>query len=205
MDKNPASKSLIVHTVNRCKQAERETFRLMIGNYKIQKDKVKLIVHQDLKYISMISLISILFPFITLSIMMHKEDMPIYILILSMIFSLTLIFVIIAYMYNFKIVYYEAYTLIITEKGLHKKIDIDNNKKVTGLRAWAWHKQKILSKQHDTFVEWNKIKEVKRLKRGMLIKAKYADFYGYGVIVIPNGIENFDMIQKFIEVKINNN
>jgi len=177
----------------------------MIGIYKIKEDKVKLIVYQDLKFISLVMLISILFPFIMMSIMMHKDYMPIYILIISMIFSLLIIFGIIAYMYNFKIAYYEAFTLTITKKGLHKKIDIDDNKNVTGLRAWAWHKQKILSKQHDTFVEWDKIEIVKRLKRGLLIKAKYADFYGYGVIAIPNVLENFDMIKKFIEDKISKN
>ena len=174
----------------------------MTGTYKIQKDKVKSIVYQDLKNISLIALISILFPFVMMAIMMPKEDMPIYIPIISLIFSVLIITGIIAYMYNFKIVYYESFELTISEKGLHKKIDLDDNKIVTGLRAWAWNRQKLLSKQHDTLIDWDNIKSVKRLKRGLLIKARYSDLYGYGLISIPDDLEEFDQILKFIERKI---
>jgi len=177
----------------------------MTGTFKIQKDKVKSIVYQDLKNILLIALISILFPFIMLIIMAPKEDVPIYISIVSLLFALLIIAVIITYLYDFKVVYYEAFELTITENGLHKRIDIDNNKKVTGLRAWAWHKQKLLYKQDDTFIDWDKIKTVKRLKRGLLIKARYADLYGYCLIVIPNVLEDFDAIQKYVENKIKEN
>jgi len=145
---------------------------------------------------------SMIFPLIIIAMMIPKEDLEIYLLIIPLIFSLLILIGIIAYMYNFKIVYYEAFELTISENGLHKRIDIDDNKKVTGLRAYAWHRQKLLSKQHDTLIDWDKIESVKRLKRGLLIKARYSDLYGYGLIVIPNCIENFDQIQKFIESKI---
>lgn len=176
----------------------------MTGTFKIRKDKVKSIVYQDLKNISLIALISILFPLIMMTIMVHKEDMRIYIPIISSIFLVGIITGIIAYLYNFKIVYYEAFELTISEKGLHKKIDLDDNKIVAGLRAWAWDRQKSLSKQHDTLIDWDKIKSVKRLKCGLLIKARYSDLYGYGLIAIPDGLEDFDQIQKFIESKIEN-
>jgi len=174
----------------------------MTGTFKIRKDKLKSIVFQDLKNISLIALISILFPIVMLTIMMPKEDMPIYIPIISLIFSISVIAGIIAYMYNFKIVYYEAYELTISEKGLHKRIDLDNNKMVSGLRAWAWNRLKLLSKQHDTFIDWDKIKSVKRLKRGLLIKARYTDLYGYGLIAIPDSLVDFDQIKKYIDIKI---
>jgi len=118
----------------------------MTGTFKIRKDKLKSIVFQDLKNISLIALISILFPIVMMTIIMPKEDMPIYIPIISLIFSISVIAGIIAYMYNFKIVYYEAYELTISEKGLHKRIDLDNNKMLSGLRAWAWNRLKLLSK-----------------------------------------------------------
>ena len=174
----------------------------MNGIFKIQTDKVKSVVFQDLKNFSLIVLISMLFPLIMMIIMIPKEGFPIYIPIISMIFTLLIFTAIIAYMYNFKLVYYTAFELTISENGLHKKIDIDDNKRVTGFRAWAWHQQKILSKQHDTFIDWEKIKSVKRLKRGLLVKSRYSDFYGYGLIAIPDVIEDFEMIQKYIENKI---
>ena len=177
----------------------------MTRTFKIQRDKVKSIVYQDLKNNSLIAMISILFPLIMMTIMVSKEDIPIYIPIITLIFSMLIIAGIISYMYNFKIVYYEAFELTISEKGLHKKINLDDNKMVTGLRAWAWHRQKLLSKQHDTLIDWDKIKSVKRLKRGLLVKARYSDFYGNGLITIPNVLEDFETIQKYIENKIKKN
>ena len=132
----------------------------MTGTYKIQKDKVKSIVYQDLKRVSYIAFFSMLFPLIMISIMIPKEDLDIYLLVIPLLFSLLILTGIIAYMYNFKIVYYEAFELTITENGLYKKIDIDHNKKVTGLRAWAWHQQKLLSNKHDTFIDWGNIKSI---------------------------------------------
>lgn len=174
----------------------------MTGTYKIQKDKVKSIVYQDLKRYSSIAFFSMIFPLIMITIMIPKEDLEIYLLGIPLILSLLILTGIIAYMYNFKIVYYEAFELTISENGLHKKIDIDDNKRVTGLRAWVWHRQKLLSKQHDTFIDWRKIKSIKRLKHGLLIKSKYSDLYGYGLIVIPDVLEDFDTIQKYVENKI---
>ncbi|PTN00882.1 hypothetical protein [Mangrovibacterium marinum] len=177
----------------------------MTGTFKIQKDKVKSIVYQDLKRVSLIAFFSMIFPLIMIAIMIPKEDLEIYLLVIPLIFSLLILTAIVAYMYNFKIVYYEAFELTILENGLHKKIDIENNKKVTGLRAWAWHRQKLLSKQHDTLVDWDKIKSVKRLKHGLLIKARYSDFYGYGLIAIPDVLEDFEQIVIYIENKIKAN
>lgn len=177
----------------------------MIGTYKIQKDKVKSIVYQDLKQVSLIAFFSMIFPLIMIAIMIPKEDLEIYLLVIPLIFSLLILTGIIAYMYNFKIVYYEAFELTISENGLHKKIEIIDNKKVTGLRAWAWHRQKLLSNQHDTLIDWDKIKSVKRLKRGLLIKARYIDIYGYGLIAIPDVLEDFDQIRKYIDIKIKAN
>lgn len=174
----------------------------MTGIFKIQKDKVKSIVYQDLKRVSLIAFFSMIFPLIMIAIMIPKEDLEIYLLVIPLIFSLLILTGIITCMYNFKIVYYEAFELTISENRLHKKIDIDDNKKVAGLRAWAWHTKKILSKQHDTFIDWDKIKSVKRLKRGLLIKARYSDLYGYGLIAIPDALVDFIQIQKFIESKI---
>jgi hypothetical protein len=174
----------------------------MTGTFKIQKNKVKSIVYQDLKRVSLIAFFSMIFPLIMIAIMIPKEDLEIYLLVIPLMFSLLILTGIISYMYNFKIVYYEAFELTISENGLHKKIDIDENKKVTGLRAWAWNRQKLFSKQHDTFINWDKIKSVKRFKRGLLIKARYSDLYGYGLIAIPDVLEDFDQIQKYINIKI---
>ncbi len=174
----------------------------MTGTYKIKKDKVKSIVYQDLKRISFIAFFSMLFSLIMISIMIPKEDLDIYLLVIPLIFSLLILTGIIAYMYNFKVVYYEAFELTITENGLHKKIEIDYNKKVTGLRAWAWHRQKLLSKQHDIFIDWGDIKSIKKLKRGLLVKARYSGLYGHGLIAIPDVLENFAQIQKYIDNKI---
>jgi len=173
----------------------------MTGTYKIQKDKVKSVVYHDLKRISLIAFFSMIFPLIIIAIMIPKEDLEIYLLVIPLIFSLLILIGIIAYMYNFKIVYYEAFELTISENGLHKRVDIDDNKKVTGLRAYAWHRQKLLSKRHDTLIDWDKIESVKRLKRGLLIKARYSDLYGYGLIAIPDALKNFDQIQKYIDIK----
>jgi len=177
----------------------------MTGTYKIQKNKVKSIVYQDLKRVSSIAFFSMIFPLVMISIMIPKEDLDIYLLVIPLIFSLLILTGIITYMYNFKFVYYEAFELTITENGLHKKIDIDHNKKVTGLRAWAWNRQKLLSKQHDVFIDWGNIKSIKKLKRGLLIKSKYSDFYGYGLIAIPDVLENFMQIKKYIDNKIKEN
>jgi hypothetical protein len=174
----------------------------MTGTFKIQKNKVKSIVYQDLKRGSLIAFFSMVLPLIMIAIMIPKEDLEIYLLVIPLIFSLLILTGIILYMYNFKIVYYEAFELTISENGLHKKIDINENKKVTGLRTWAWNRQKLLSKQHDTFINWDKIKSVKRFKHGLLIKARYSDFHGYGLIAIPDVLEDFDQIQKYINIKI---
>jgi hypothetical protein len=108
----------------------------MTGTFKIQKDKVKSLVYQDLKRVSLIAFFSMIFPLIMIAIMIPKEDLEIYLLVIPLIFSLLILTAIVAYMYNFKIVYYEAFELTILDNGLHKKIDIDNNKKVTGLSEW---------------------------------------------------------------------
>lgn len=173
----------------------------MIGTYKIPKDKVKSIVYQDLIRFSLIAFFSMIFPLIMITIMIPKNDLEIYLLVIPFIFSFLILTGIGVYMYNFKIVYYGAIELTISENGLHKKIDIDDNKIVTGLRAWAWHRNKLLSKQHDTLIDWDKIKSVKRLKRGLLIKARYSDLFGYGLIAIPDGLEDFNKIKNYIYIK----
>ena len=174
----------------------------MTGTFKIKKKKVKSIVYQDLKRVFLIAFVSMLFPLIMITIMIPGQDLPAYVIVITITFILLILTAILSYMYNFKIVYYEAFELTISENGLHKKIDIDDNKNVTGLRAWAWQRQKLLSKQHDTSIAWDKIRSVKRLKSGLLIKAKHSDFYGYGWIAIPEVIEDFNQIQQYVDNKI---
>lgn len=101
----------------------------MTGTFKIQKNKVKSIVYQDLKRVSLIAFFSMIFPLIMIAIMIPKDDLEIYLLVIPLIFSLLILTGIISYMYNFKIVYYDAFELTISENGLHKKIDIDENKR----------------------------------------------------------------------------
>lgn len=177
----------------------------MTRTYKIEKDKIKSIVYQDLKRFSLIAILSMILPSIIAATIITKEDLRFYLLVIPLIFYVLILTGIISRIYNFKIVYYEAYELTILERGLHKKIDIDLNKKITGLTARAWDRQKILSKQHDTFIDWDKIKSVQRLKHELLIKARYSDFYGYGFIAIPDVIEDFDQIVKYIELKTKTN
>lgn len=174
----------------------------MTGTFKIRKDKLKSIVYQDLKRVSLIAFSSMIFPLFMIAIMIPKNDLEINSLVIPLIFSLLILTGIIIYMYLFKVVYYEAFEFTISENGLHKKIDIDDNKYVTGFRAWAWHRQKTLSKRHDTLIDWGKIKSVKRLRHGLLVKSRYSDFYGYGLIAIPDVLEDFDTIEKYIEKKI---
>lgn len=176
-----------------------EIFYKMTGTFKIKKDKVKWVVYRALKNISLQLLIPIPFILTMVVCMVPKNELPIYIIPMS--FSLIIFAAYITYMYNFTIIAYDAYELSISEKGLHKRIDIDDNKIITGYREWIWNHVKTMSKQHDTFIDWKKIKKVKRNKHELIIKARYSDLYGYGVIVIPNVLEDYEMVLAYIEHK----
>ena len=71
---------------------------------------------------------------------------------------------------------------------------MDENPNVSGLSAlaWGWWKRKY--SQSNLSIEWEKIKNVNNFKYGLIV----VGFLGYGKIIIPKFLEDFDEVKKII-------
>jgi len=127
----------------------------------------------------------------------RSED-PVKSLILSSIVASILIGVMLWYFFSFKILLYSNYTIVLSDDGLKRYIDIDASQ-LTGLKKFSWQRAERINPPY-VFLRWADIKSVVENNHGLFVKTSHSgSLFGAGQIIVPKQMENYEELKQQIK------